>query len=98
MMVLRVTGDLIGDACDRLAELVPALDMATVQKLETELRLAYGGSEAYIPQKRPPPRGPITPDQVSSDEPVSRQAASLGVSRQHLYRLLNRKKQRGGLL
>jgi hypothetical protein len=100
-MPLRMSGDLIGDAIDRLAELAPALDTGIVRALEMELRTAYGGAQIYIQQKRPRPS--VTPEHIDPSLPIAAQAEQLGRHRTHLYRLLkrsggatSRKKQGGG--
>lgn len=90
-----MSGDLIGDACDRLLELAPTIDPGVVRLLELELRAGYGGEQLYIQQKRPVKRDPVQVEQIRPDLPVKAQAEQLGVSRQHLYRLLRAKGQRG---
>ncbi len=98
MVVLRVSGDIVADMCDRLAELVPKIDPAIVARLEADAREAYGGGAVYVRQARQ--RVGLSREEMiarvqAASAPVAQQAKALGVSPRTLYRFKRFAKQRG---
>lgn len=92
VVLVRVSGDLVGDICDRFAELA-GVDPAVAARVEREARQAYGRDRPYIALERPRPR--VTPDMVDITRPVDEQAEALGVSPRTLYRFKRFRKERG---
>lgn len=89
---VRVSGDLVGDICDRFAELA-GVDPVVAARVEQEARMAYGRDRPYIAMERPRPR--VTPDMIDVTRPVGEQAQALGVSTRTLYRFKRARKERG---
>ena len=86
-----VSGDLIRDVCDRLAELVPSLDVGVIRQIEAETRASYGGGEVYIHARRPHADLEPAKSLIRPDVPVAKQARELGLGRATIYRHLGKR-------
>ena len=86
-----VSGDLIRDVCERLAELAPSLDVAVIRRLEAETRVSYGGDSVYIARTGTKAEKQAAVERIRPGVPVAQQAAELGLSRMTIYRALGKR-------
>jgi hypothetical protein len=85
---------------DRFADLVPTVDRAALERIEADVRFAYGTSFVYVRLAREQPAEAMNARlaKVRTDVPVAEQIDGSGMSRATLYRLWRFKKQNGGAL
>jgi hypothetical protein len=83
--------DIIKDFLRRMLEVNPELPRDSMDRLESALRLEWGGAQVYVAKKRSPEvKMQRLAEGIAAGVPLLEAAAMAGCSRAGAYRLLRR--------